>query len=238
MSSWKDFDPTSVNIGDGWKQFYRKQLGSIYFKEAMKKLSEAIKDKEDKVFPPRDLVFNAFNLTPLNNVKVVLLGQDPYHSAPPIQAHGLSFSVPKGIKVPPSLVNIYKELIDDPEIQFEGPGHGELTSWARDGVLLLNASLSVEKSSPGSHMKYWEDFTDNVIKYVSTERDHVVFLLFGNFAKSKSRLIDNKKHHIITATHPSPLGANKGGWFGSRVFSRANRYLREHGIKEITWQNK
>ena len=204
----------------------------------MKKLKETIKGKEDKVFPPKELVFNAFNLTSLSNVKVVLLGQYPFHAAPPIQAHGLSFSVPKGVKVPPSLVNIYKELINDPEIQFEGPGHGELSSWSREGVLLLNTSLSVEKSCRGSQMRYWEDFTDNVIKYISTEKDHVVFLLFGNFAKSKSGLIDSKKHHIITATHPSPLGANKGGWFGSRVFSRANRYLREHSIKEINWQNK
>ena len=236
MTDWKDFNPSGMIVGDGWKRFFQSQLGSTYFKEAMKKLKEDIKGKEDKIFPPMNLVFNAFNLTPSNNVKVVLLGQDPYIK--PGEAQGYSFSVPRGVKVPPSLVNIYKELLNDPDIKFEGPGHGDLTSWTKEGVLLLNSALSVEQGRSGSHMRYWEDFTDNVIKYISTERNHVVFLLFGNFAKSKSKLIDNTKHHIITATHPSPLGANKGGWFGSRVFSRANRYLCEHGIKKINWQNK
>lgn len=234
--SWKDFDASSMPVADGWKRFFQKQANSTYFREAMKKLKEAIKGKEDDIFPPKGFVFMAFNLTPLNNVKVVLLGQDPYPK--PGEAHGLSFSVSKGVRVPPSLVNIYRELVNDPEIKFEGPGHGDLTSWAREGVLLLNTSLSVEKGRSGGHMKYWEDFTDNVIRYISTERDHVVFLLFGNFAKGKSHLIDAKKHHIIMASHPSPLGAKKGEWPGNRAFSRANRYLSEWGYKEINWQNK
>ncbi len=183
------------------------------------------------VYPKQTEVFNALKLTPFENVKVIILGQDPYHG--PSQAHGLSFSVNYGIKSPPSLVNIFKELKSE-NIGFEIPNHGNLTAWANQGVLLLNATLTVRAGEPGSHQKKgWETFTDSVIKLISDEKEHCVFLLWGNFAKSKSSLIDLEKHLVLTAAHPSPLAG--GAFFGCRHFSKANEYLKSKGLQPINW---
>lgn len=175
-------------------------------------------------------VFNAFKLTPFENVRVVILGQDPYHG--PNQAHGLSFSVNYGVKIPPSLANIYKELKSD--IGFSIPSHGNLTTWANQGVLLLNATLTVRAGEPASHQKQgWEVFTDAVIKKISDEKEHCVFLLWGNFAKSKTNLIDLERHLVLTAPHPSPLAG--GAFFGCKHFSKTNEYLKSKKLSEINW---
>lgn len=182
------------------------------------------------IYPKKTEVFNAFKLTSFENVKVVILGQDPYHG--PNQAHGLSFSVNYGIKIPPSLANIYKELKSD--IDFAIPSHGNLTSWANQGVLLLNATLTVRAGEPGSHQKKgWETFTDAVIKLISDKKENCVFLLWGNFAKSKINLIDLDKHLVLTAAHPSPLAG--GAFFGCRHFSKTNEYLKSKNIGPIDW---
>jgi uracil-DNA glycosylase len=189
------------------------------------------KERSEKTIFPQPLeVFNAFNLTPFENLKVIILGQDPYHG--PNQAHGLSFSVNYGVKTPPSLANIYKELKTD--IGFSIPNHGNLTSWATQGVLLLNATLTVRAGEPGSHQKKgWETFTDSVIKLISNEKEHCVFLLWGNFAKNKINLIDLEKHLVLTAAHPSPLAG--GAFFGSRHFSKTNDYLISNKLAPIKW---
>lgn len=182
------------------------------------------------IYPKKTEVFNAFKLTSFENVKVVILGQDPYHG--PNQAHGLSFSVNYGIKIPPSLANIYKELKSD--IDFAIPSHGNLTSWANQGVLLLNATLTVRAGEPGSHQKKgWETFTDAVIKLISDKKENCVFLLWGNFAKSKINLIDLDKHLVLTAAHPSPLAG--GAFFGCKHFSKTNEYLKSKNISPINW---
>ena len=182
------------------------------------------------IYPKKTEVFNAFKLTSFENVKVVILGQDPYHG--PNQAHGLSFSVNYGIKIPPSLANIYKELKSD--IDFAIPSHGNLTSWANQGVLLLNATLTVRAGEPGSHQKKgWETFTDAVIKLISDKKENCVFLLWGNFAKSKINLIDLDKHLVLTAAHPSPLAG--GAFFGCKHFSKTNEYLKSKNISPIDW---
>ncbi len=183
------------------------------------------------VYPKQTEVFNAFNLTPFEKVKVVILGQDPYHG--PNQAHGLSFSVNYGVKTPPSLANIYKELKSD--IGFTIPNHGNLTHWATQGVLLLNATLTVRAGEPGSHQKKgWEIFTDTVIKLISDQKEHCVFLLWGNFAKSKASLIDLDKHLVLMAAHPSPLAG--GAFFGCRHFSKTNEYLVSEKLDPIEWE--
>lgn len=182
------------------------------------------------IYPKKTEVFNAFKLTSFENVKVVILGQDPYHG--PNQAHGLSFSVNYGIKIPPSLANIYKELKSD--IDFAIPSHGNLTSWANQGVLLLNATLTVRAGEPGSHQKKgWETFTDSVIKLISDKKENCVFLLWGNFAKSKINLIDLDKHLVLKAAHPSPLAG--GAFFGCKHFSKTNEYLKSKNISQINW---
>lgn len=182
------------------------------------------------IYPKKTEVFSAFKLTDFENVKVVILGQDPYHG--PNQAHGLSFSVNYGIKIPPSLANIYKELKSD--IDFAIPSHGNLTSWANQGVLLLNATLTVRAGEPGSHQKKgWETFTDAVIKLISDKKENCVFLLWGNFAKSKINLIDLDKHLVLTAAHPSPLAG--GAFFGCKHFSKTNEYLKSKNISPINW---
>ena len=176
------------------------------------------------------MIFNAFNLTPFDKVKVVILGQDPYHGDN--QAMGLSFSVPKGVKIPPSLINIYKEIYDD--LGINEPNSGDLTYWAKQGVLLLNASLSVEKGKPNSHKDFgWHLFSDAVIKKISDEKYGVIFLLWGNFAKNKANLIDQNKHFILTAPHPSPLA--RGGFFGCKHFSKTNEILKKLGKSPIDW---
>ena len=190
--------------------------------------------KADKViYPPNHLIFNALNITPLDRVKVVIIGQDPYHG--PNQAHGLSFSVQKGVALPPSLRNIFHELHND--LGIPTPKHGDLTHWAEQGVLLLNAVLTVEAAQPTSHQKRgWEEFTDHVIDVLNEQREHIVFILWGAYAQRKGQRIDQNKHLVLKAAHPSPLSANRGGFFGCKVFSKTNNYLKQHGIEPIDWQ--
>lgn len=190
------------------------------------------KDKGKVIYPPEHLIFNAFILTSFLNLKVIILGQDPYHGEG--QAHGLSFSVPKGIKVPPSLKNIYKELQSD--TSFEIPKHGNLENWAKQGVLLLNAILTVNASEPASHKKSgWESFTDAVIQKISENSEHKVFLLWGKFAQEKAQFIDGSKHLILKAAHPSPFSAHNG-FLGCKHFSKTNDYLMKHQKTPINWQ--
>lgn len=215
-------------INNSWDLILKEEFESPY----MEKLKDFLKNQRTThtVYPKQTEVFNAFKLTPFENVKVVILGQDPYHG--PNQAHGLSFSVNHGIKIPPSLANIYKELKTD--IDFTIPSHGNLTGWANQGVLLLNATLTVRAGEPGSHQKQgWEQFTDAVIKLISDKKEHCVFLLWGNFAKSKINLIDLDKHLVLTAAHPSPLAG--GAFFGSKHFSKTNDYLKSKNISPINW---
>ena len=190
------------------------------------------KNAGKKIFPNNLEIFSALNSTAFEKVKVVILGQDPYHG--PGQAHGLSFSVKKGIATPPSLKNIYKELQSDLD-NFVIPNHGHLQQWAEQGVLLLNATLTVRAAEPGSHQKQgWETFTDTIIKKLSDQKDHLVFLLWGNYAKQKAALIDQTKHLIISSAHPSPFSAYNG-FFGTKPFSKTNTWLTEHGLDPINW---
>mgnify|MGYP001566246459 CR=1 FL=1 len=218
-----------INIDKSWKDQLKSQFKQPYFK----KLLEFISKEYDTniIFPPKKELFTAFNLCTFDTVRVVILGQDPYHGAN--QAHGLCFSVNKDVRTPPSLKNIYKELATD--VQKEIPDHGDLRDWAKQGVLLINATLTVEQKKPGSHQKKgWEQFTDEVIKTISTQKEHVVFLLWGNFAKSKIDLIDQSKHLVLTTTHPSPFSAYRG-FLGCKHFSKTNTYLKKMGLKPIKW---
>ena len=221
---------TKVKIEESWRKVLQPEFNKPYFSE----LIEFIKSEKSKgktIYPPGPLIFNAFNTTPLSEVKVVILGQDPYIR--PNQAMGLSFSVPRSVRTPPSLVNIYKEMETD--IGVPVANHGDLTSWAKQGVFLLNAALTVEAGKSGSHLKKgWENFTDAVIGLISEHKEHVVFMLWGNFAKAKSTLIDSSKHLVLTAAHPSPLA--RGAYFGSKNFSKANEYLEANGQTPIDWQ--
>lgn len=213
----------------GWNEILNTEFQKDYFKSLTHFLSSE-REKGKEIYPKESLIFNAFQLTPWDEVKLVILGQDPYHN--PGQAMGLSFSVPKEFKIPPSLKNIFKELESDLEIAT--PIHGDLTSWAQQGILLLNAMLTVEHKSPGSHKKIgWQTFTNHVISSLSAQKEGLVFLLWGNFARSKSTLIDSTKHLILEAAHPSPLA--RGAFFGSKHFSQTNVYLKERGIEEINW---
>lgn len=219
----------TVSIEQSWKEALKEEFEKEYFK----KLSETVRKAylSSSVFPPPKLVFNAFEQCTFNDIKVVILGQDPYHGIN--QAHGLSFSVQDGIAVPPSLQNIYKELAVD--LGIEIPKSGNLKRWAQQGVLLLNATLTVEANKAGSHQAFgWETFTDAVIKKISDEKEHVVFLLWGKYAQSKERLIDTSTHLILTAAHPSPFSAHNG-FFGCRHFSKTNLYLQKHDIEQIVW---
>ncbi|WP_298704179.1 uracil-DNA glycosylase [uncultured Campylobacter sp.] len=217
-----------VRIESGWKEALREEFLSEYFAKIKENLLAA--KAREIVYPPGNLIFNAFNLTPFERVRAVILGQDPYHGAH--QAMGLSFSVPRGVRIPPSLVNIYKEIKSD--LSISEPESGDLSYWAKQGVLLLNASLSVGANRANSHSGFgWQIFTDAVIKILSARRQNLVFMLWGNFAKAKSALIDAQRHLILTAAHPSPLAG--GAFFGCRHFSRCNEYLRAHGLGEIDW---
>ncbi|WP_297918920.1 uracil-DNA glycosylase [uncultured Campylobacter sp.] len=217
-----------VRIESGWKEALREEFLSEYFAKIKENLLAA--KAREIVYPPGNLIFNAFNLTPFERVRAVILGQDPYHGAH--QAMGLSFSVPRGVRIPPSLVNIYKEIKSD--LGISEPASGDLSYWAKQGVLLLNASLSVGANRANSHSGFgWQIFTDAVIKILSARRQSLVFMLWGNFAKAKSTLIDAQRHLILTAAHPSPLVG--GAFFGCRHFSRCNEYLRAHGLGEIDW---
>lgn len=215
-----------------WLKVLSDELEKPYFKE----LKSFLLNEQQKgfiVFPKNEDIFNAFNYTPFDQVKVVILGQDPYHGQG--QAHGLSFSVQKGIKPPPSLKNIYKELANDIQ-DFQIPNHGDLTSWAKQGVLLLNATLTVNAHEPGSHQKRgWEKFTDHVISEISGKKTGVIFLLWGKFAQQKEDLIDTTKHHVLKAAHPSPFSAYNG-FLGSKPFSKTNDILKKQGLSPINWQ--
>lgn len=218
-----------VAIEDSWREVLGEEFQKEYFKDLAEKVKSAY--LSSSVFPPPKFVFNAFNLCPFEKVKVVIIGQDPYHGRG--QAHGLSFSVPDGTAVPPSLKNIYKEIKSD--LGKDLPLSGNLERWAKQGVLLLNATLTVFESNAGSHQGWgWETFTDAVIKRISEEKEGVVFMLWGRYAQNKSSLIDANKHLILKAPHPSPLSAHNG-WFGSKHFSQANEYLRSKGQEPIDW---
>jgi uracil-DNA glycosylase len=220
----------AVQIEDSWKQRLISEFSKPYFIHIVQFLKEA-KAAGKIIYPAGKNIFNTFSLTPFNNVKVVILGQDPYHN--PRQAHGLSFSVPVGIAPPPSLINIFKEQHDDLGITIGN--HGCLEKWASQGVLLLNAALTVEANTPMSHSKIgWHEFTDAVIKTISAEKENVVFMLWGSFAKTKLELIDKNKHLVLTAVHPSPLSAYNG-FFGCKHFSKANTWLQNKGVKPIDW---
>jgi uracil-DNA glycosylase len=220
-----------VQIESGWKSVLKDEFEKSYFGQltSFLKLEKA---SGKIIYPPGSLIFNAFTQTPFDNVKVVILGQDPYHN--PGQAHGLSFSVPEKIPLPPSLVNIFKELKTD--IGIECPPAGDLSKWAKQGVLLLNSSLTVRQNEPGSHARAgWTIFTDEVIKRISDQRSGVVFLLWGKYAHEKQHLIDETKHFVLKAAHPSPLSANKG-FFGCKHFSKTNEILMSENKTPIDWK--
>lgn len=221
-----------VQIEASWKEALKNEFTKPYFLEVVTHLkTEKLAGKT--IYPPGPLIFNAFNHTPFKKVSVVILGQDPYHN--PGQAHGMSFSVPNGIKPPPSLVNIYKEIKSDIGIPMPAE-YGNLTRWAEQGVLLLNAILTVRANEPASHQKIgWMNFTDAVIQKISDERSGVVFLLWGKFAQDKQILIDETKHLLLKAAHPSPFSADKG-FFGCRHFSKTNDYLVKQGKEPINWK--
>lgn len=222
---------SNVQIEASWKAVLANEFEQPYFQAVASFLKKAKADGQT-IYPPGSLIFNAFNTTPFDQVKVVILGQDPYHN--PGQAMGLSFSVPKGVRIPPSLKNIYKELSDS--TSFQMVPHGDLSEWAAQGVFLLNAMLTVEKNQPASHQKIgWQNFTDAAIKALSDKREHLVFMLWGAFARKKKVLIDANRHLILESAHPSPFSADKG-FFGNNHFRQANTYLEEHGLGAINWQ--
>ena len=222
---------TTINpiIHPSWKEELSAEFNSPYFRALKAFIVE--EKKKNTVFPPGKLIFNAFNLTPFSDVKVVLLGQDPYHNVG--QAHGLCFSVPDGIAFPKSLINIFQELKIDLNVPL--PSSGNLEKWAKQGVLLLNATLTVRAHEAGSHQKQgWEQFTDAVIRCISQKREGVVFLLWGNYAQAKTELIDASKHFILKTVHPSPLSASRG-FFGCKHFSKTNEFLIQNGKTPIDW---
>jgi uracil-DNA glycosylase len=227
-------DPTdAIKLEPSWKAHLLPEFSKDYM-HILKAFLQAEKKANKKIYPKGENIFKAFELTPFDQVKVVILGQDPYHQ--PGQAHGLSFSVPVGITPPPSLKNIYKELETDLGINCSQVSHGFLESWAKQGVLLLNAVLTVEDSKAAAHQgRGWEIFTDKVIEVLNQEKEHLVFILWGSYAQKKGQFIDRKKHYVIESVHPSPLSSYRG-FFGSRPFSKANQYLKQHGIAEIDWR--
>jgi uracil-DNA glycosylase len=219
------------SLSESWQAQVGDQFDQPYMRALQDFLSEE-KTAEKVIYPPSEQVFAAFNQTPFNKVKVVILGQDPYHG--PSQAHGLCFSVAQGVKAPPSLVNIYKELVSD--VSIEMPDHGQLSRWAEQGVLLLNSVLTVEQAQANAHQgKGWEAFTDRVISVINAQREHIVFMLWGSYAQKKGAMIDRSRHCVLSAPHPSPLSAYRG-FFGCKHFSQANDYLELKGLKPINWQ--
>ena len=217
------------DLEESWYEALRNEFESSYFVEIKTFLIE--EKRHYVVYPPSNLIFNAFNLTPFDKVKVVILGQDPYHNVG--QAHGLAFSVPDGIQIPPSLQNIFKELNSD--IGMPIPKSGNLENWAKEGVLLLNASLTVRANMAASHARIgWQQFTDAAIRALSEKKEHLVFILWGNYAIAKENLIDHSKHLVLKTVHPSPLSASRG-FFGCHHFSQTNQYLINNGIQPINW---
>ncbi|WP_302824139.1 uracil-DNA glycosylase [Leyella stercorea] len=220
----------NVKIDNSW----REHIGAEFEKPYFSALTDFVRHEYTTTtcYPPGSLIFNAFNLCPFDRVKVVIIGQDPYHE--PGQAQGLSFSVPEGVPFPPSLQNIFKEIQLD--LGKPMPPTGDLTRWAEQGVLLLNATLTVRAHQAASHQRHgWEQFTDAAIRALNAERENLVFILWGGYARSKAQLIDRSHHLVLESVHPSPLSANRGGWFGNHHFSQCNAYLREHGEQEIDW---
>lgn len=221
----------NVQVENSWKEVLKDEFAKDYFKELSEKVRAAYLGAAP-VYPPPQLVFNAFEHCPFEKVKVVILGQDPYIN--PGEAQGLSFSVPDGARIPPSLRNIYKEIQSD--LGVEPPSSGDLEHWADQGVLLLNSTLTVQAKQSASHQGWgWEQFTDTVIQKISDKKEHVVFMLWGAYAKSKTDLIDQDKHLVLQATHPSPLSAHNG-FFGSKHFSKCNEYLAAHRLEPINWR--
>jgi len=220
----------SVQIEESWKQHLQGEFEKPYFHQ----LTESVRREyaAGTCYPPGKWIFNAFNLCPFDEVKVVIIGQDPYHE--PGQAHGLSFSVKDGVIFPPSLQNIFKEINNDLGIPV--PTSGDLTRWAKQGVLLLNATLTVRAHQANSHATLgWQNFTDAAIQTLATCREHLVYMLWGGFARSKSYMIDKTRNLVLESVHPSPLSANRGGWFGQHQFSRCNEYLLQNGLTPIAW---
>jgi uracil-DNA glycosylase len=222
--------PVEVKLEESWKQALQEEFAKPYFHRLTSFIKEEKKAKK-LIYPPGSLIFNAFELTPFTQTRVVILGQDPYIN--PGQAHGLCFSVPFGTPPPPSLLNIYKELESD--LGILPPNHGNLEKWAKQGVFLLNAILTVEAGRSGSHQgKGWEEFTNAVIQKLNELRSNIVFLLWGNYAQEKGKWIDTQKHLVLKAAHPSPLSAGKG-FFGCKHFSKTNEYLKQNGLEPIDW---
>lgn len=220
----------NVQMEESWKRQLEDEFAKPYFAQ----LAETVRREYSSFacYPPARLVFNAFNLCPFDHVKVVIIGQDPYHE--PGQAHGLSFSVLPGVPFPPSLQNIFKEIEADTGTPV--PFDGDLTRWARQGVLLLNATLTVRAHQANSHAQLgWQTFTDAAIKALAQRREHLVYMLWGSYARSKSYMIDRQRNLVLESVHPSPLSASRGGWFGQHQFSRCNKYLEENGFTPITW---
>lgn len=219
-----------VQIEQSWKQHLSSEFDKPYFAS----LTTAVRQEYSSFtcYPPGRLIFNAFHLTPFDQVKVVIIGQDPYHE--PGQAHGLSFSVQDGVAFPPSLQNIFKEIADD--LGTPIPSTGNLSRWAQQGVLLLNASLTVRAHEANSHSRLgWQQFTDAAIQALASQRQHLVYMLWGGYARSKSYMIPKDRNLVLESVHPSPLSANRGGWFGQHQFSRCNQYLQSHGLTPIQW---
>ena len=230
----KQDNKLNPQLEEGWKKVLAEEFGTEYMKELKKKLAEEMKTGI-VLYPPAKQIFNAFNLTPFDKVKVVILGQDPYHGKG--QAHGLSFSVPNGINPPPSLVNIFKEIESDLGVKISKI-NGNLENWAKQGVLLLNAILTVRANSPASHRALgWERLTNAAIKTLSDKKEHIVFILWGKFAQEKESLIDSSRHLILKAPHPSPFSANSG-FFGCKHFSKTNDYLLKKGQTPIEWTHQ
>jgi len=220
----------SIQLDESWLKLLEAEFQQPYM-QSLKQFLKEQKQQKKVIYPKSELWFNAFNSTPVDQVKVVILGQDPYHG--PGQAHGLCFSVQPGVRFPPSLLNIFKELNQDLEMPM--PEHGCLQSWAEQGVLLLNATLTVEQANAGSHQKKgWEQFTDQAIKFLSEQREGLVFLLWGSYAQKKGQFIDSDKHLVLKAPHPSPLSAHRG-FLGCGHFSKTNAYLKQKGLAEIDW---
>jgi len=220
----------NVQIDPSWKEHLQAEFDKPYFVQ----LTERVREEytAGTCYPPGKYIFNAFNLCPFDQVKVVIIGQDPYHE--PGQAHGLSFSVQDGVLFPPSLLNIFKEINDD--LGTPMPTSGDLTRWAKQGVLLLNATLTVRAHQANSHSTIgWQNFTDAAIKALATQRQHLVYMLWGGFARSKAYMIDKQNNLVLESVHPSPLSANRGGWFGQHQFSRCNQYLQQQGLTPIQW---
>ena len=219
-----------VQIEESWKRYLQEEFEKPYFLQLTAKVRQEY--TSGACYPPGKFIFNAFNLCPFDEVKVVIIGQDPYHE--PGQAHGLSFSVQKGIQFPPSLQNIFKEIHDD--LGSPMPANGDLSRWARQGVLLLNATLTVRAHQANSHASLgWQSFTDAAIKALATHRHHIVYMLWGGYARSKAYMINKQENLVLESVHPSPLSANRGGWFGLHQFSRCNDYLKQNGFSPIEW---